>query len=182
MAASPRWSTGFRRQSPRDLLCCRRKRLDGLAVCLGMRGKRAPGPRALHAGLGAPGASQMPGCCKHQSGSRAVRGCGAGCGQLEPREWSSYTTCGNTKVSISPGRQSRLSPTAGSETRCWSSRRRDICRAMSMVSADPRVPSGAEVCIARGRACDCRAPMVGQPRTTAGVSRANRLKSQMALG
>ena len=49
------------------------------------RGKGARGPRALHGRLDAPRASQVPGCCKHQSSSRAASGRVAAPGQTRSR-------------------------------------------------------------------------------------------------
>jgi hypothetical protein len=51
-----------------------------------LRAESAHGARERSTPISAPpGASQMPGCCKHQSSSRAASGCAAGCGHFGSR-------------------------------------------------------------------------------------------------
>ena len=64
------------------------------------RGKRASAPRALRSRLDAPGASEVPERCKHQSSSRAASGRAATRGQAR-------------SPSTSATRKSRQSPDAG---------------------------------------------------------------------
>jgi hypothetical protein len=68
-----------------DLHSCGGATSGRLAQRRGLRGKRARARERSTAELDPPGASQMPGCCKHQSSSRAASGRAAGCGQMGPR-------------------------------------------------------------------------------------------------
>ena len=60
------------------------------------------------ADFGAAGASQEPGCCKHQSSSRPAGGRAAGCGQPQPRDSPDAGGCSSRSATLSwPGLRMR---------------------------------------------------------------------------
>ena len=115
-------------------------------ACPAKRGKRAPGPRGPPAELDAPGATQMPGCCKHQSsshpaGGRAARfGHDRSCrpGQRRHRSWA-------------PPRELPGAAARRLTRQCWCRPRRDCLPACSCptLSYRSRAPVGPGRCDAQ---------------------------------
>jgi len=110
-----------------------------------LRGKRDAARERTTAELDAPGASQMSGCCKHQSSRHAASGGAAGSGQWEPRWCRPLGAPEQARTQVWHARASRVSQIASHQAQSDRRDRLNLVRlAVRSAAKKSQVPRGSE--------------------------------------